>query len=845
MSAVISEQRIQGLEHWTREQIKKAVREYIRDIVSESGVDFKIVDMEIVGSRTRGTATPESDLDVVVQYTGELKEDRAQDIFNIERLRLDSIEVDIIPIREPLKKWLERHKGYVKMHYDDVPFPEVIEEIKKVPDVNDPKRINYWVQRGDKIIYIEGWCDKCLLGTGFPPMEKGGTFEKVMYMEDMTLKILEAKAKEKGLRLLRGGFAETEDKENLYGVTWGVFEAAKAAQGILTINYTDYRGAGVSKTLPPDHAVIERVLNEMRREATLRIDGKIIGKVEYLGRAGLPHGRRWNWWYDTEEVDKLGAEQQSCMYLSDNVRLAYIRKAVETEDLNVKPSDFTQENDFVVVKKRGNVLHYYERWLESCWSALLKKPQYKGMPRKQAIDLYMKERFGEIARMSGYRILRYSYSGGILFAEMEKLKAEMVKESNMNAEKTVYIAGMPEAVKDNRARMQELGNMLREGGYGVTGRQADIKELPYLEYKAYSEDDFKNVAEWFKKNISELSFEFKHENIDKFKKQITEMLRPTVEDRDRIELIIEELKEGKPPYAIFVDKTDNFILEGRHRIIAFYLYGLKKIPVYYVSLKASMPEATKDNKRLQKEPWQMTYSEFFGIAGSEYTSGERFGIPTKNRVPIIPETGFGEKGATPEERVHRAVVRKALREKKPVPQEVLAEYPDLARIYGKTGNHLPPVKEPWQMTKEEFKKTASPLQNREDFIKAWLRDNEHIPNKVKQGINQIPQRDGALLVYGNEKGEPVSVLSFRKDAVDAIAVSDRYTHRGIATQLLEESRKYGVRRTEGTISPEFAGIAHRFAVKTAFLEGKPIPPEVLREYPDLMGKAEKQKWRMA
>ncbi len=174
---------------------------------------------------------------------------------------------------------------------------------------------------------------------------------------------------------------------------------------------------------------------------------------------------------------------------------------------------------------------------------------------------------------------------------------------------------------------------------------------------------------------------------------------------------------------------------------------------------------------------------------------------------------------------------------------VTKDYPDLARIYGKTGNHLPPVKEPWQMTREEFKKTASPLQNREDFVKAWLRDNENIPNKVRRGINQIPQRDGALLVYGNEKGEPVSMLSFRKDAVDAIAVSDRYTNRGIATQLLEESRKYGVRRTEGPISPEFAGIAHRFAVKTAFLECKPIPPEVLREYPDLMLKAEKQKWR--
>ena len=91
--------------------------------------------------------------------------------------------------------------------------------------------------------------------------------------------------------------------------------------------------------------------------------------------------------------------------------------------------------------------------------------------------------------------------------------------------------------------------------------------------------------------------------------------------------------------------------------------------------------------------------------------------------------------------------------------------------------------------------------------------------------------------------QAIGIISMRKDVVEHIAVSDRYKDRGIATQLLEESRKYGVRRIIGTISPEVAGIAHRFTVKTAFLEGKEVPQEVLREYPDLVMKAEKQKWR--
>lgn len=154
-----------------------------------------------------------------------------------------------------------------------------------------------------------------------------------------------------------------------------------------------------------------------------------------------------------------------------------------------------------------------------------------------------------------------------------------------------------------------------------------------------------------------------------------------------------------------------------------------------------------------------------------------------------------------------------------------------------------PQKEPWQMTKEEFAKTAVALPDRKDFIKAWLKDNEDIPDLVKPGFNYIEQRNGSLLVFGNQGGQAIGIISLHKDAVEHIAVSDRYKGKGIATQLLEESRKYGVRRITGAISPEVAGIVHRFTVRTAFMESKPLPSYVLREYPDLMAKAEKQKWR--
>ena len=109
-----------------------------------------------------------------------------------------------------------------------------------------------------------------------------------------------------------------------------------------------------------------------------------------------------------------------------------------------------------------------------------------------------------------------------------------------------------------------------------------------IQYPFFSEDDLKNVSEWLNRDLNEIKFEFINEDIDKFKKQITEMensITFQIDDRDRVELIVDFLEDGNPPYAIFVDKKDNFILEGRHRIVAFHRFDLKIIPVYYVSIR--------------------------------------------------------------------------------------------------------------------------------------------------------------------------------------------------------------------------------------------------------------------
>ena len=108
------------------------------------------------------------------------------------------------------------------------------EELQKliddVPDVGDPEQtcISYWQKLPDgRMIYLEGWADACLAGTGFPLIGEGEWDKKITYIQDQTNEILPRQAKERGYKLVEGGFIpKTEDDftEHLYGVTWGIYE---------------------------------------------------------------------------------------------------------------------------------------------------------------------------------------------------------------------------------------------------------------------------------------------------------------------------------------------------------------------------------------------------------------------------------------------------------------------------------------------------------------------------------------------------------------------------------------------------------------------------------------------
>lgn len=88
-----------------KEEVIDDVKQHIKDLTSFmvfEGLDFTVTGYEVVGSRTNGTSRPDSDLDVLIRYTGSAREDSMHSCFNDPEnaLHITDVLVDFIPIKE-------------------------------------------------------------------------------------------------------------------------------------------------------------------------------------------------------------------------------------------------------------------------------------------------------------------------------------------------------------------------------------------------------------------------------------------------------------------------------------------------------------------------------------------------------------------------------------------------------------------------------------------------------------------------------------------------------------------------------------------------------------------------
>lgn len=94
------EELFHSLDGQSAEDIEKTVYAYVQSQIDEYGLDAEIVDVVVAGSRCRGIEKENSDLDVVVEYTGSTREDDLFNMLHEDSIYIAGIQVDINPITE-------------------------------------------------------------------------------------------------------------------------------------------------------------------------------------------------------------------------------------------------------------------------------------------------------------------------------------------------------------------------------------------------------------------------------------------------------------------------------------------------------------------------------------------------------------------------------------------------------------------------------------------------------------------------------------------------------------------------------------------------------------------------
>ena len=118
----IFEEKIKGLNNVTTNDIIDYIKYVIEDIITECELNIEVLDYYVHGSRVFGNPRNDSDIDVVLYYKGNMKEDALYNIFHDEDYKdqfiYDDIIIDVNPIRDQetgsLKEYIKKDKNYKK-----------------------------------------------------------------------------------------------------------------------------------------------------------------------------------------------------------------------------------------------------------------------------------------------------------------------------------------------------------------------------------------------------------------------------------------------------------------------------------------------------------------------------------------------------------------------------------------------------------------------------------------------------------------------------------------------------------------------------------------------------------
>ena len=114
-----TEELFHSLDGQSADDIEKTVYAYVQSQIDEYGLDAEIVDVVVAGRRCRGIEQENSDLDVVVEYTGSTREDDLFNMLHEDSIYIAGIQVDINPITEGRTGTLETYLPKVETYLQE------------------------------------------------------------------------------------------------------------------------------------------------------------------------------------------------------------------------------------------------------------------------------------------------------------------------------------------------------------------------------------------------------------------------------------------------------------------------------------------------------------------------------------------------------------------------------------------------------------------------------------------------------------------------------------------------------------------------------------------------------
>lgn len=149
-------------------EIEEMVSYYVKAKIIKNDLDAQVENVILSGSRCRGIEKSCSDLDIVVDYKGTVREDDFFNIVHEDDFKIAGIAVDINPITEDktglFAEYLESAEQYLKEKAQErkLEKPSVREKIKQAKQITqEKKKVN--IEKSKKLkdsrfISDGGWC---------------------------------------------------------------------------------------------------------------------------------------------------------------------------------------------------------------------------------------------------------------------------------------------------------------------------------------------------------------------------------------------------------------------------------------------------------------------------------------------------------------------------------------------------------------------------------------------------------------------------------------------------------------------------------------------------------------